>query len=167
MNLVKTGPAKNLSALSVFSIGKWQEGGRADLHQTSGCRAGCGSASVPAADTRGSSGPAQKLSTQSRRAPRLFSPSVSFQIKKKKTAFSFSIKKKNSTSNSSAFALLPRPRCPALHHPPHAHDHTALPRLHGPVSSPLLAPPPPLFPASLYGTPDRRQHDRKTLNFRI
>ena len=52
MNLVKTGPAKNLSALSVFSIGKWQEGRRADPHQTSGCRAGCRSASVPAADTR-------------------------------------------------------------------------------------------------------------------
>lgn len=53
LNLVKTGPAKYLSVLSVFSIGKWQESGRADLHQTSGCRAGCGSASVPAADTRG------------------------------------------------------------------------------------------------------------------
>lgn len=121
MNLVKTGPAKNLSALSVFSIGKWQEGGRADLHQTSGCRAGCGSASVPAADTRGSSGPAQKLSTQSRRAPRLFSPSVSFQIKKKKTAFSFSIKKKKQykqflcvciTLPSKVPSSAPPPSCP-------------------------------------------------------
>ena len=37
-----------------------------------------------------------------------------------------------------------------------AHDHTALPPLRRPVSSPLLAPPPPLFPPSLYGTGDRR-----------
>ena len=72
------------------------------------------------------------------------------------------------------FALLPPPRCPALHHPPHAQWAAKhCPRPHCTATSsqacflPFASPSPTLVPSLSLWNRRQKTHDRKALNFRI